>query len=277
MNAENRISPQAVEIEASILGAILLEKSALPKVIEIFSDPFVMYKPVHQLIYASILRLYEQNIPVDLITLTEELRGTGNLEKIGGEYYLTELTTKVSSAANIEYHAHIVLERALARQLIALSSNIVDRGYSETEDVFELIADATSMLNDVRNQTVKEHSISIKIVAKETNERVDKIHLGIDESLGFGFADIDYITGGMDKGNLVVYGGLEKRGKSILALQTMFYNAKKGIPCEFISTEMTRDDILLRYALAEEKLSWIKLKTRKFSTLELEKLKKRCL
>src|SRR3990172_3235102 len=108
---EGRVPPQAVDVEMAVLGAMMLEKGALAKAIEILDDA-AFYKPAHQRIFTAMVTLFERNEPVDLITLIEELRRRGELEKIGGEYYLTELTTKVTSAANVEYHAHIVLEKA---------------------------------------------------------------------------------------------------------------------------------------------------------------------
>jgi replicative DNA helicase len=218
--------------------------------------------------------LFEKSEPVDLITLSAELRARGEIEKIGGEYYLTELTNTVSSAANVEYHSHIVLEKALLRRLIKSSSDAIDKAYDETEDALELVDIATTEIAGLRSKYIKESSISISRIAKETNEEVDKIHTGKDESLKFGFADIDNITGGMRRGNLIVIAGLEKSGKTTLSLQSMFYNAQRNIPCLFFSTEMTRIDLMLRYALIKERISWIKLISKKLSQLEIDRLKK---
>ncbi len=268
------IPPQAIEVEESVLGALLLEGKSITKVIDILTER-TFYKPAHQAIYAAILALFQKNEPVDLLTLTAELKSQGNLEKIGGEYYLTKLTTKVSSAANIEYHAHIILERALARDVIGLSSGAMTRAYDETEDVIELINDLSLGLTNIRSGVTKNRSISAPQIAKETNEEIEKIHAGQDESLKSGFIDIDAITGGYRKGNLIIVAGLEKSGKTTAVLQTMFYNAKKGVPCLFFSLEMTRVELMLRYALIEERLSWLKLVGRRLTTLEIERLKRK--
>jgi replicative DNA helicase len=204
--------PQAIEVEESILGALLLEGKSITKVIDILTER-TFYKPAHRAIYAAILALFQRNEPVDLLTLTAELKSQGNLEKIGGEYYLTKLTTKVSSAANIEYHAHIILERALARDVIGLSSGAMTRAYDETEDVIELINDLSLGLTNIQSGVIKNRSISAPQIAKETNEEIEKIHTGQDESLKSGFIDIDAITGGYRKGNLIIVAGLEKSGK----------------------------------------------------------------
>ncbi len=265
--------PSAVEIESFVLGAILLEPTAIVKVVEVLNEAS-FYKLANQIIYNAIVSLYTKGEPADLITLTEELRKQGELEKIGGEYYLTELATRVSSAANIEYHARILAERALLRGVIRLSQETISRAYDETEDALEVLNDLTVELTKIRSGVTKEKSVSLSVVAKETNEEVDNIHTGKSESLNFGFADIDGITGGARKGNLIIYAGLEKSGKSTMALQTIFYNAQKGIPCLFFSTEMSRIDLMLRYALIKEKISWLKLVQKKLSTLEIDKLKR---
>jgi replicative DNA helicase len=268
------IPPQAKEVEESVLGAMLLEEKSITKVVGILNEKD-FYVPAHQAIYGAMLAIFQRNEPADLITLTAELKSQGKLEKIGGEYYLTKLTTKVSSAANIEYHAHIVLEKSLARQIIGLSSETLTRAYDETENILELTNDLSLGLTNIRSGIVKNKSISASWIAKETNEEIDKIHTGQDESLKSGFIDIDAITGGYRKGNLIIMAGLEKSGKTTAALQTTFFNLKKGVPCLFFSLEMTRVDLMLRYALIEEKLSWLKLVNRKLTTLEIERLKRR--
>jgi replicative DNA helicase len=125
-SSEGRVPPQAVDVEAAVLGAMLLEKEAIAKVLAVL-DETAFYKPAHQLVYKAMIDLFERSEPVDLITLTEELKRRGDLEKVGGEYTIADFTTKVASAANVEYHAHIVLEKALMRGLIGASSEVINR------------------------------------------------------------------------------------------------------------------------------------------------------
>ena len=162
---EGRVPPQAVDVEMAVLGAMMLDKGAIAKAIEIL-DETSFYKPAHQRIFAAMIGLFEKSEPVDLITLVEELRRRAELDKIGGEYYLTELTTKVTTAANVEYHAHIVLEKALMRQLISSSSEVVGRAFSETEDALDLLDEAEQKIFQISEQRMKKSFISMSTAVR---------------------------------------------------------------------------------------------------------------
>ena len=141
MGGEGRVPPQAVDIEEHVLGAMLLEKEAISKAVEVL-DEEVFHAEKNRKIFQAIIALFERSEPADVITVAEELRRRGALEAAGGEAYLVELTMKVTSAANVEYHARIVLEKALMRRLISESSSIVGRAYNQTEDAFDLLDQA---------------------------------------------------------------------------------------------------------------------------------------
>lgn len=173
--SEGRVPPQAVEIEEAVLGAMLIEKEALAKALEVLDDT-AFYKPAHQKIFKALIELFNRSEPVDLITLTEELRRQGELENIGGEYYLSELTTKVSSAANVEYHAHIVLERALMRQLIHASSEVANRAYSETEDALGLLDEAEQKIFNISEQRMKKSFVAMDTAVHQTMELLQSIN-----------------------------------------------------------------------------------------------------
>ena len=138
---EGRIPPQAVEIEMAVLGSMLLEKEAISKSLEILDDT-AFYKPAHQIIFKAIITLFEKSEAVDSITLMEELRRRGQLDQVGGAMFISDLTLKVTSAANVEYHAKIVLEKALLRNLISSSSEIMSRSYGDSEDALDLLDEA---------------------------------------------------------------------------------------------------------------------------------------
>ncbi|MCW5895884.1 MAG: replicative DNA helicase, partial [Bacteroidetes bacterium] len=138
---EGRVPPQAVELEQQIIGAMLLEREAIARVIEVL-DEDAFHADYHRKIFQAIQAMFDRSEPVDIITLAEELRRRGHLEIIGGETYLAESTMKVTSAANVEYHAKIVLEKSLLRNLITASSAIAARGFSPTEDAFDLLDEA---------------------------------------------------------------------------------------------------------------------------------------
>jgi replicative DNA helicase len=140
-----KVPPQAIDLEEAVLGAMMLEKDALTDVIEIL-QPNVFYKESHQVIFATIQRLFANTQPVDILTVTEALRKNGDLEVAGGPYYITMLTNRVASAANIEYHAHILLQKYIQRELIRISSDVIKDSYEDTIDVFELLDGAENNL-----------------------------------------------------------------------------------------------------------------------------------
>ncbi len=153
--ASGRVPPQAVDIEAAVLGAMLLDKSAIAKVIEVLTDD-AFYKEAHRNIFQAIITLFERSEPADIITVIEELRRRGLLDRIGGEVYITELTMKVTSAANVEFHARIILEKALMRNLITTSSEISTRAFRDNEDAFDLLDEAEQkVFRDIRKSTEK--------------------------------------------------------------------------------------------------------------------------
>ena len=139
-----RIPPQATDVEQSVLGAMLIEGEAIPRAIEILTAE-AFYLAKHQKIYTAMLSLFERGNPVDLITLTEELKRRGDLDGIGGAYYLTELTTQVASAANVEYHARIIAEKSLLRKMIETMTLLVGQAYETGSDAFELLDQAEDL------------------------------------------------------------------------------------------------------------------------------------
>ena len=133
-----RIPPQAIEVEQSVLGAMLIEQTAIPRAIEIL-PPDAFYQTKHEMIYQAILSLFERGNPVDLITLADELKRHNKLDEIGGAYYLTELTTRVDTAANVEYHARIIAEKSLLRKMIETMTGLIGKAYDPSSDAFELL------------------------------------------------------------------------------------------------------------------------------------------
>ena len=159
--SEGRVPPQAVDIEMAVLGAMLLEKEAISKTLEILDDS-AFYKPAHQNIFKGMVGLFEKNEAVDSITLVEELRRRGQLDAIGGPVYISELTMRVTSAANVEYHAKIVLEKALLRNLISASSEVTSRAFNETEDALDLLDDAEQKIFQISEKRMKRSFLSMR-------------------------------------------------------------------------------------------------------------------
>jgi len=256
LEGEGRMPPQAIDVEMAVLGAMLIEKEAITKAIEII-DELCFYKDAHRKIYQAMIALFERSEPVDLVTLTEELRRRKQLEDIGGAYYLTELTSKVTSAANIEYHAHIILEKSLMRQLIAAATEIAARGYSETEDAFELIDHAEEKIFQISESRLKRSFTSMNTAVHTTMELLESIHGKHSGVTGVpsGFTLLDNLTGGFQKSDLIIIAGRPSMGKTSLALSCARNAAiDHGIPVGIFSLEMSATQLVLRLLCAEARV-----------------------
>ncbi len=271
---EGRVPPQAVDVEMAVLGAMLIEKEAIAKAVEVL-DETAFYKPAHQQIFSAMVGLFERSEPVDLITLVEELRRRGQLEKTGGEYYLTELTTKVTSAANIEFHAHIVLEKALMRQLISSSSQVINRAYSETEDALDLLDEAEQQVFQISEQRMKKTFVSMNTAVHSTMELLESIHgkhSGITGVPG-GFTELDNLTGGFQKSDMIIVAGRPSQGKTAFVL-SLARNASvvHNIPIGFFSLEMSTQQLVMRLICAEARVDAHSVRTGRLPEDEWRKL-----
>lgn len=274
ISTEGRVPPQAMDVEVAVLGAMLIEKEAISKAIEILDDT-AFYKPAHQSIYRAMIALFERSEPIDLITLTEELRRRSDLEKIGGEYYLTELTSRVTSAANVEYHAHIVLEKALMRQLIHSSSEVISRAYSETEDALGLLDEAEQKIFDISEKRMKKSFITMNTAVHKTMDLLQSIHGKHSGVTGVpsGFADLDSLTGGFQQSDLIIVAGRPSQGKTALAL-SIARNASvlHDVPIGLFSLEMSAQQLVMRLMCAEARVDAHKVRTGRLPEDEWKKL-----
>ncbi len=272
--AEGRVPPQAIDVETAVLGAMLLDKEAIAKALEVLgAESF--YRPAHQSIFSAMTSLFERSEPVDLITLTEELRRRGELEKIGGEFYLTELAGRVSSAANVEYHAHIVLEKALMRQLIGASSEVISRAYNETEDALGLLDEAEQKIFDISEQRLKKGFISMNAAVHKTMDLLQSIHGKHSGVTGVpsGFSDLDNLTGGFQNSDLIIVAGRPSQGKTALVL-SLGRNASvlHDVPIGFFSLEMSAQQLVMRLMCAEARVDAHKVRTGRLPEDEWKKL-----
>lgn len=271
---ELRVPPQAVDLEAAVLGAMLLEKEAIAKAIEVLDDT-AFYRPAHQLIFQAMERLFERGEPVDVLTLIEELRRQGDLEKAGGEYAVTELTTKVTTGANVEYHAHIVLERALMRQLISSSSEVINRAYTETEDALDLLDEAEQRIFKISEQRMRKSFVSINTAVHSTMELLESIHGKHSGITGVpsGFTELDNYTGGFQKSDLIIVAGRPSQGKTALVL-SIARNASvlHNVPIGFFSLEMSTQQLVLRLICAEARVDAHSVRTGRLPEDEWRKL-----
>src|SRR3546814_426001 len=169
-----KLPPQAVDLEETVLGAIMIEKDALTKVIE-FLKPEMFYKDSHQKIYESIQHLFEKTQPIDILTVTQRLRQSGELDFVGDAFYITELTNRVASAANIEYHARIISEKFIQRRLISISTEIINSAYEETSDVFELLDAAEKNLFSIAESNLRRNFDSLSGLVKRSLEHLEEM------------------------------------------------------------------------------------------------------
>ena len=274
VSGEGRVPPQAVDVESSVLGAMLLDKEALAKAFEVL-DAEAFYKPAHGLIFKAMTALFERSEPVDLITLAEELRRRGDIDKVGGEVTLTELTTRVASAANIEYHAHIVLEKSLMRQLIGASSEVINRAYSETEDALGLLDQAEAKIFDISEQRMKKSFVTMGAAVTKTMAMLESIHGSHSGVTGVpaAFTDLDNLTGGFQPSDLIIVAGRPSMGKTAFVL-SVARNASvlHDVPIAFFSLEMSVQQLVMRLMCAEARVDAHKVRTGRLPEDEWRKL-----
>src|SRR5437868_11409886 len=169
-----KLPPQAVDLEEAVLGALMLEKDALSSVIDILK-PEVFYKDSHQKIFKTIRHLFEKTSPVDILTVTAQLRQFGELEMIGGAYYITELTNRVASAANIEYHSRIIIQKFIQRELIRISTEVINSAYEDTTDVLDLLDKAEKNLFEIAQNNLRRDSRKMDDLMHETLKEIEAL------------------------------------------------------------------------------------------------------
>ncbi|MER3523439.1 MAG: replicative DNA helicase [Ignavibacteria bacterium] len=258
LSAEGRIPPQAVEIEAQVLGAMLLEREAIPRVIEVL-DEDAFHAEYHRKIFKAILAMFDRSEPVDIITLAEELRRRGDLDTIGGETYLAELTMKVSSPANAEYHAKIVLEKYLMRSLISVASQLAARGYNTSEDAFELLDEAEQAIFQISEKRLKKTFTQMAKAVHDTLEALQALHGKHSGVTGVptAFRDLDALTGGLQNSDLIIIAGRPSSGKTAFALslaRNAALHRDKPTAVGIFSLEMSTQQMVMRLLCAEAKV-----------------------
>ncbi|HNW75510.1 MAG TPA: replicative DNA helicase [Bacteroidales bacterium] len=269
-----KVPPQAIELEEAVLGAMMLEKDALTEVIEILS-PQVFYKESHRVIFSAIQRLFADTEPIDILTVTEALKKSGELEMAGGPYYITMLTNRVASAANIEYHAHIILQKYIQRELIKISSEVIKDAYEDTTDVFDLLDKAESNLFQISESSLRRTSRTMQALVKEAIEEIaaGRKNDGHLKGVGTGFSELDRITGGWQKSDLIIIASRPGMGKTALSL-TMARNAAVDFkkPIAVFSLEMSAVQLVTRLISSETGINAEKLKKGNLNDIEWQHL-----
>jgi replicative DNA helicase len=270
-----KVPPQNIDAEVSLLGSVLLDGDVITTIADkITSEDF--YDQRHGTIYNAILRLYEQNKPVDLLTLSSALKDQDELEQVGGSSYLTQLTNTVPTAAHGEHYADIVAEKALRRKLIKASEDITSMSFSDnTATVQEILEQAEARLFGVSQRTLKQDLVSIEQVLAEGFDRLDELHKnkGALRGIRTGWKDLDKKTSGLQRSDLVVIAARPAMGKTTLVgnlVQNVAMLEKQAVL--FFSLEMSKDQLVDRMLAAESGVDAWKIRTGDLNDEDFEKL-----
>ncbi|MEO0070815.1 MAG: replicative DNA helicase [candidate division WOR-3 bacterium] len=275
IEGETRIEkkpPQALDAEAAILGAILLDPEALPRVMQ-FLRPEHFYSPTHRLVYEAMLSLFNQKLPYDIITVANELRRMKALDLVGGHPFLSSLMEMVLTAANCEEHARLVLEKAIQRQLIQTATEIVQSAYDEGKTSDELLEIAESKIFQLRQAGERKGFVLVQERLMEEMERIEKAQeekrfiTGVETC----FDDLDRLTSGFQPGDFIIIAGRPGMGKTAFALNIAVnatLRAKKRVPVAVFSLEMSMESLIQRLICSEARVSLPKLRRGMITAVE---------
>ncbi|MFA8343888.1 MAG: replicative DNA helicase [Rhodothermaceae bacterium] len=263
----NSKKPPAVpDIEFNVIGAMLLENEAIPKVVEILK-PDCFFDPKHRVIFESVIKLFENNEPVDTVTLYEELHKAGKLEASGGASYISKLSQDVSSAANVDFHAKIILEKWILRKLINTTTDIATSAYTGSEDVFDLLDTAESKIFQITEGGFKESYTSMDKAVREAIEHIESIH-GNDMSknaVPSGLMELDDILGGFQKTDLLIVAARPAMGKTAFSLSVARNAAvDHKIGVAYFSLEMATLQLVTRLICSEARIDAHSVRTGTF-------------
>jgi len=244
-----KLPPQVKDLEEAVLGAVMIEQNAINEVTDILKDES-FYVDAHQRIWRAIRMLFQNQAPIDLLTVTEQLKKNGELDAVGGPFYIAQLTNKVGSAANVEYHARLIAEKHIQRQLISTSSEIIKDAYEDSTDVFDLLDKAEKNLFSIAENSLKRNSEDIgSIIMGELKEIDIRMNNTEDHLNGVasGFIDLDRTTGGWQKSDLVIVAARPAMGKTSFTLalaRNAAVDHKKGVA--IFSLEMSSVQLVQR-------------------------------
>ena len=258
-----RLPPQAVDVEQAVLGAMLIDERAVGRAIEIL-DQGSFYHAPHAKIFVAMLALYEKNEAIDQITLGEELKRRGDLDDIGGLVYLTTLAAEVATAANVDHHARIVLDRSLSRSLIEAAALITERAFGGKSDVHEVIDWAENRIFSLSERRLSQGFESIESVLHETFEHIERAHNRVSAVSGVdtGYSELNDLTSGLQAGDLVILAARPSVGKTALALGVARNAAvETGTGVAVFSLEMSKQQVAQRLLCLETRVDLHKLRT----------------
>lgn len=263
-----RIPPHNLEAEQSVLGSLMLDKDAVIKIADILKVGD-FYKDDHNLVYETMLALYEEREPIDVLSLSNKLEEKGQLERVGGSSYIASLVNTVPSATNIVHYAKVVQKKALLRRLISMASDIVEMGYDESEDVQKLLDEAEQKIFSVSQNYIKQDFIPIKSILEAAFDRIDELHKSDHTFRGVEthYPDLDGILAGLQKSDLIILAARPSVGKTTFALDlARQVGVFSKVPVGIFSLEMGSDQLVDRMIAAQAGVDLWKLRTGKLSS-----------
>lgn len=258
-----RVPPHNLEAEMSVLGAILQSNDALLKCLELL-QPTHFYRDAHRKIFAAAQDLFQRSEPVDLITITNELRRRGELEDIGSAAFLASLVEAVPTAANVTYHARIIRDKALLRQLIDVATDIVGLGYGDQDEADEVLEQAEQAIFEISEDRVRRSFLPLKSILKDAFEQVEKLFDRKTQVTGVptGFSELDKMTAGLQPSELIIIAGRPSMGKTSFALNIARNAAiEEGLPVGIFSLEMSKEQVVQRMLSSEAEVDSNRLRT----------------
>lgn len=277
MNPQDKptnLPPQNTEAEASLLGAILIDSDAIVKVADIVR-PEDFYDERHARIYEATLSLYEKHSPIDVLTLSDQLRSTGMLDMVGGAGYLTELTNFVPTAAHADRYAGIIAEKSMRRRLIKASQAITELGFDEASSLQELVESAETRLFEVSERHIKQDISSIETILSSSFDRLDELHKDKGKLRGVptGYRDLDNVLAGLQPSDLIILAARPSMGKTAFALNLAHNVAVKSEqPVLLFSLEMSKEQLVDRLLAAEAGVNAWNLRTGNLTDDDFEKI-----
>lgn len=271
-----RIPPQAVDLEQVVLGAMMLEKTAVNDTIDILSENS-FYDPKHQYIYKAIRTLFAATSPVDLVTVTDRLSKSGELSAAGGAGYISQLTNRVGSTANVQYHARIIAEKFIKRELIRVSNEIIKDAFDDTVDVFELLNGAERDLFQIGDGNMSKQVDVMSNVVRNAIEEIEVARKNADGISGIpsGFVEIDQVTAGWQRSDMIVIAARPGMGKTAFVLSAARNTALQGFGVAIFSLEMSSVQLVKRLIAGESRINSEKLRKGDLADHEFQQLHSR--
>lgn len=270
-----KLPPQNIEAEQSLLGALLIDKDAIVRISEILHPANFYRSEQHGSIFEAIQSLFDRREPIDLVTVTEELKRRGFYDKIGGSAYLTSLINVVPTSAHIEHYAKIIKDHAVRRNLIAQATNLIQRAYDEGESVEELLENAEAGIFSISQEHISRDFRPIKDALTESFDRLDELQKSSGKLRGVptGFRDLDNKLAGMQNSNLIILASRPGQGKTSMALNIAQYVAvTAGLPVGIFSLEMSQEELVDRLLVGQADIDAWKLKTGRLDEKDFDKL-----